>query len=118
ILVEKLGAARLTCTVTSPSGSADRKSTRLNSSHVKISYAVFCLKKKQKRQRLARRGARCTRLRGSGACSPPPRRYLPAREEGALKPVALASPRESFFFLKGGGPPGRSPFSPPPPFPL
>src|SRR5438067_8426466 len=26
--------------------SADRKSTRLNSSHVSISYAVFCLKKK------------------------------------------------------------------------
>src|SRR5690625_5810659 len=28
-------------------GSADRKSTRLNSSHVAISYAVFCLKKKK-----------------------------------------------------------------------
>src|SRR5690606_40230338 len=28
------------------SGTRDRKSTRLNSSHVKISYAVFCLKKK------------------------------------------------------------------------
>src|SRR5690606_40125155 len=28
----------------------DRKSTRLNSSHVKISYAVFCLKKKKTRQ--------------------------------------------------------------------
>src|SRR5438874_8267571 len=27
-------------------GAADRKSTRLNSSHVEISYAVFCLKKK------------------------------------------------------------------------
>src|SRR5690625_6048062 len=27
---------------------ADRKSTRLNSSHVAISYAVFCLKKKRK----------------------------------------------------------------------
>ena len=27
----------------------DRKSTRLNSSHVKISYAVFCLKKKKSR---------------------------------------------------------------------
>src|SRR3989442_8680173 len=27
---------------------ADRKSTRLNSSHVRISYAVFCLKKKKK----------------------------------------------------------------------
>src|SRR5215471_20754874 len=35
-----------------PSGtrpaSGDRKSTRLNSSHVEISYAVFCLKKKKK----------------------------------------------------------------------
>src|SRR5690606_41629284 len=29
----------------SPEKRADRKSTRLNSSHVKISYAVFCLKK-------------------------------------------------------------------------
>src|SRR3712207_7299693 len=28
--------------------SGDRKSTRLNSSHANISYAVFCLKKKQK----------------------------------------------------------------------
>src|SRR3989442_3296383 len=27
---------------------ADRKSTRLNSSHVRISYAVFCLKKKKR----------------------------------------------------------------------
>src|SRR5690349_22163897 len=31
--------------------SLDRKSTRLNSSHVEISYAVFCLKKKKKTQR-------------------------------------------------------------------
>src|SRR5438067_5708860 len=29
---------------------ADRKSTRLNSSHVSISYAVFCLKKKKKKK--------------------------------------------------------------------
>src|SRR5258707_15080514 len=29
---------------------ADRKSTRLNSSHANISYAVFCLKKKKKTQ--------------------------------------------------------------------
>src|SRR5690554_6983002 len=29
-------------------GLTDRKSTRLNSSHVRISYAVFCLKKKKK----------------------------------------------------------------------
>src|SRR5690554_7019154 len=36
-----LGSPRL-------SWSQDRKSTRLNSSHVRISYAVFCLKKKKK----------------------------------------------------------------------
>src|SRR5436309_11052919 len=32
-----------------PQAQADRKSTRLNSSHVKISYAVICLKKKTER---------------------------------------------------------------------
>src|SRR2546426_2550618 len=31
-------------------GQQDRKSTRLNSSHLVISYAVFCLKKKKKRK--------------------------------------------------------------------
>src|SRR2546427_4248186 len=31
-----------------PAEEADRKSTRLNSSHSQISYAVFCLKKKKK----------------------------------------------------------------------
>src|SRR5689334_23886731 len=30
----------------------DRKSTRLNSSHSSISYAVFCLKKKKKKQKV------------------------------------------------------------------
>src|SRR3989442_9715543 len=33
-------------------GDGDRKSTRLNSSHVRISYAVFCLKKKKKKKQL------------------------------------------------------------------
>src|SRR5690625_5350244 len=32
-------------------GYLDRKSTRLNSSHVAISYAVFCLKKKKKKNK-------------------------------------------------------------------
>src|SRR5438034_6467103 len=36
-------------------GVADRKSTRLNSSHTVISYAVFCLKKKKKKQRQTRK---------------------------------------------------------------
>src|SRR5437868_9973203 len=33
-------------------GCSDRKSTRLNSSHVSISYAVFCLKKKKEKTNL------------------------------------------------------------------
>src|SRR5690349_23456085 len=36
----------------------DRKSTRLNSSHVEISYAVFCLKKKNKNRQTHRISAR------------------------------------------------------------
>src|SRR5690606_41237605 len=39
-------AAWSTMDTPEPAPAADRKSTRLNSSHVKISYAVFCLKKK------------------------------------------------------------------------
>src|SRR5690606_40056322 len=46
--------------ITDGDGIRDRKSTRLNSSHVKISYAVFCLKKKTR--------AHYTRL-----CEPPER---------------------------------------------
>src|SRR3989442_9288381 len=38
-------------TTLSKSALRDRKSTRLNSSHVRISYAVFCLKKKKKMQK-------------------------------------------------------------------
>src|SRR3712207_7903974 len=34
--------------VLSPLGAGDRKSTRLNSSHANISYAVFCLKQKRR----------------------------------------------------------------------
>src|SRR5258708_11130751 len=47
----------------------DRKSTRLNSSHQIISYAVFCLKKKKNRQRTSyidelRERQRCRRVDG------------------------------------------------------
>src|SRR5215475_14732541 len=40
------------CALPSLPAYRDRKSTRLNSSHVKISYAVFCLKKKKKKNAL------------------------------------------------------------------
>src|SRR2546427_5851102 len=36
------------CDAATPAQRPDRKSTRLNSSHSQISYAVFCLKKKKK----------------------------------------------------------------------
>src|SRR5438045_4942267 len=37
------------------SATQDRKSTRLNSSHLGISYAVFCLKKKKKKSNTSKR---------------------------------------------------------------
>src|SRR5438034_3552391 len=38
-----------------PADGEDRKSTRLNSSHTVISYAVFCLKKKKKKKKIYKR---------------------------------------------------------------
>src|SRR3989442_5918250 len=43
----------------------DRKSTRLNSSHVRISYAVFCLKKKKSRRSSTSLPCICTRCLSS-----------------------------------------------------
>src|SRR3989442_11862182 len=50
-------AAQRVFNVSAPRSSRDRKSTRLNSSHVRISYAAFCFKKKkgQKKERLTDR---------------------------------------------------------------
>src|SRR5260221_9079093 len=45
-----------------PSLGIDRKSTRLNSSHTVISYAVFCLKKKKKENRATARNKRYSRI--------------------------------------------------------
>src|SRR3989442_1824614 len=48
-LIRHAGAAEVHFRVASPPITGpDRKSTRLNSSHVRISYAVFCLKKKMR----------------------------------------------------------------------
>src|SRR5437773_9959932 len=43
--------AYVSCTNRGVAHSLDRKSTRLNSSHITISYAVFCLKKKKKKKK-------------------------------------------------------------------
>src|SRR5690349_23251315 len=51
-LLDEIGSPHLKVTM-DPANlfhAGDRKSTRLNSSHVEISYAVFCLKKKTKKK--------------------------------------------------------------------
>src|ERR1035437_10924841 len=55
-------AERLRSLVTTVQSSShiDRKSTRLNSSHANISYAVFCLKKKKNKKPNTRRAQRHT----------------------------------------------------------
>src|SRR2546429_3484969 len=47
VLLLNLGEASLEAVQPALAGQGDRKSTRLNSSHGYISYAVFCLKKKK-----------------------------------------------------------------------
>src|SRR2546427_6274174 len=49
------GMAIMTAPLATTHLSQDRKSTRLNSSHSQISYAVFCLKKKKKKNMTDRR---------------------------------------------------------------
>src|SRR5690554_7062308 len=65
-------------------GNPDRKSTRLNSSHVRISYAVFCLKKKTDWGRCAVNGA--SRLPGPPA-NTMPRTRLPVIFNPPTRPV-------------------------------
>src|SRR2546430_5372747 len=56
-------------------GERDRKSTRLNSSHSQISYAVFCLKKKKTRAlRAVTVAVEHTGSHGSGRCEEEVRR--------------------------------------------
>src|SRR5688572_32040301 len=49
--VSRATELRQSTTVPNTSKNRDRKSTRLNSSHSQISYAVFCLKKKKKKKK-------------------------------------------------------------------
>src|SRR5260221_4879928 len=60
-----------------PVGNQDRKSTRLNSSHTVISYAVFCLKKKKINARL-----RCKETQFKDLSRVKPERVKPAANFG------------------------------------
>src|ERR1022692_2640488 len=84
----------------------DRKSTRLNSSHLVISYAVFCLKKKKENKhvpadRLQLGVFPCTLVQPVPAPLPPqvPARSLP------LPPMRTAGYPFFFFFLMIRRPP-------------
>src|SRR5215211_7553337 len=60
LILPRLASSRTWCSSSAPSDPVslkpDRKSTRLNSSHTVISYAVFCLKKKKKERKDGREG--------------------------------------------------------------
>src|SRR5256885_15331770 len=60
------------CTIARVDAGGDRKSTRLNSSHLVISYAVFCLKKKQQPRLLASREAAAPAAGPAGGRGRPP----------------------------------------------
>src|ERR1022692_2633574 len=89
---------------------SDRKSTRLNSSHLVISYAVFCLKKKNNKDYISYAGAPGASLdRKSLFCG-----LAPARRDGANVVTALREFRRLdiglfFFFFNDRAPPEISP---------
>src|SRR3954463_10484482 len=70
----------------------DRKSTRLNSSHTIISYAVFCLEKKKDQKHQTVETARSVPLIPNIAV------ILPADPEGTARAFVAAMQR-TFFFL-------------------
>src|SRR3954467_6739395 len=84
-------------------GLQDRKSTRLNSSHTIISYAVFCLKKKVRSAGGRRTHERTDQTRGPAARKSPHRRR-----------TSTGWCFHELFFFNCRGHPRPPPFSPPP----
>src|ERR1041385_2933821 len=94
----------------------DRKSTRLNSSHGYISYAVFCLKKKETRRDSAQASVRHpdTHPITTGIYDRNAARNVVTRRAGMLGDAGWRSLIRYFFFLFRGTR-GDQHFSPPPP---
>src|SRR3954467_5688292 len=83
---------------------SDRKSTRLNSSHTIISYAVFCLKKKKQiYNRSQSRSLRSTS--GLGACRAPPTTTSGGADVAERAPHSGLHLLVFFFFLMIRRPP-------------
>src|SRR2546429_3253419 len=85
-----------------PPAVPDRKSTRLNSSHGYISYAVFCLKKKKLVTHSARTGFLYTLERANGAmrlAKPSPELTCPlCIDQKPVKPTAAHQPLDVHIY--------------------
>src|ERR1039458_4030655 len=94
---------------------SDRKSTRLNSSHLGISYAVFCLKKKSTQVPHTCRSSLGTGARLTAFTGRPRRtgRRIHVRCAGLAERNTTS--RVFFFFFLEDGPPHPLPPLPPPP---
>src|SRR3989475_5522941 len=78
----------------------DRKSTRLNSSHSQISYAVFCLKKKKNRNQYARGNKKSNILAGAAKTNgtlPPSDHTLRRVIRSGATDKLLMIPKEPYF---------------------
>src|SRR3972149_7427359 len=76
----------------------DRKSTRLNSSHSQISYAVFCLKKQKTKQRPEYRGRMFRTRRPRPMSAAPARRFCRADVCAAVRQLAIGHGNVFIFF--------------------
>src|SRR6202040_1901365 len=88
----------------------DRKSTRLNSSHPSISYAVFCLKKKGTTVEEMDSGRECEGGLARDTDRTPPRRCSPQRRRSTTRLAPARVPSTFFFFLMDRAPPNFPPF--------
>src|SRR3954464_7438714 len=97
---------------------SDRKSTRLNSSHTIISYAVFCLKKKKKTlSTKPNTGSHAASASRPSRHVRPPAQPLRASHDTVIR-ICRSSLFFFFFFLNKPAPPKFSPFPHPAPLPI
>src|ERR1039457_3413212 len=98
--------------VCNSSDAIDRKSTRLNSSHLVISYAVFCLKKIRRVPRSTQTPLHRPRHHPPATPRPHVRTPPPAPRFVPLQNQPVSS-NPLFFFLNVAAPPAFPPFPPP-----
>src|SRR3970282_918309 len=96
---EKLVGGTATCGSISGAGGPrlDRKSTRLNSSHITMSYAVFCLEKKRKHR--APHAEEATVLHGDARREPSTRATRPSAASAPPPHSISTAARFSMFFF-------------------